>query len=287
MSFLLLLFLAWNDYEVIRVFPTTAQEEQGDFALVSPIMIKLHHDYLYVLDQGEHGVHVFDLQGNYQSFFGGEGDGPGQMNWPHYLTTSPEMIYIADGASWIHSFDTNHQFLGRKRMPEFPAAFEWMEEGFFVLPLPGRAPHTYAVYDQHWSRRDTIEDHLVTPYDNHRYTNFMKLVADDEMIYAVQEYGTAFRIFGLNGELTGKGDFGVTPLDDPEFREKEKEVYPTFSNLAVIQNHFISAYHGKGKITFLCFDTKGNLTKRNLFEARYLDVGRNEVLYPRSLAARL
>lgn len=51
---------------------------------------------IYVIDTGDHQIKVFDIDGGLLDAWGERGDGPGEFNFPTYVSISGEKLYVAD-----------------------------------------------------------------------------------------------------------------------------------------------------------------------------------------------
>ena len=69
------------------------------------------HNHLYVVDNRNHRVQMFDTNGNYLLQFGSEGASDGQLNSPQGVTVHNDKVYIADyNNKRISVFQTNGKF---------------------------------------------------------------------------------------------------------------------------------------------------------------------------------
>ena len=101
----------------ITLEPLVTYEIDADkFDLVVPRFMDFdHEDNLYILDTSIKKVHVWDDKGVYQTSFGGEGEGPGEL-----MLSTPvgdlavfkdEIIIVDESTAKIHFFDLKtHQF---------------------------------------------------------------------------------------------------------------------------------------------------------------------------------
>ncbi len=78
-----------------------------------PTDIAVLRDRLFVLDTLNFRVQVFDLNGHFQSMFGGPGDGGGHFARPKSLALHPDgLVFVSDVAfDNIQVFDTDGRFL--------------------------------------------------------------------------------------------------------------------------------------------------------------------------------
>jgi len=92
-------------------------EAAGGFALPSDVAVS--KNTLYVVDGSKHRVVAFDLDGRYRFQFGGQGSGPGQLNYPVGIDVAGDKIYVADsGNKRIQVFNNKG-----KALHSFPVKF--------------------------------------------------------------------------------------------------------------------------------------------------------------------
>jgi DNA-binding beta-propeller fold protein YncE len=70
---------------------------------------------LYVVDTGEHRIHIFERDGSLAGSIGQRGTGDGEFNYPTYLWRTAEgRLYVTDSLNFrIQSFDARGQFIGK------------------------------------------------------------------------------------------------------------------------------------------------------------------------------
>lgn len=253
--------LATDDsYSALPFFPTEAQMDEKDFAIVSPKQMLIHKDKLYILDQGEHGMHIFTTDGSWIKVFGGYGDGPGEMVWPHFASISDKGIMIADQSSLLHFFDLEGNYITRFRVIDFFYRFVSTSHGLFMLTLGSRTPYTWSVWDSDMNRLKSIDDTLSSPYNKSIEDRCMTLRYRDGLVYGLQCYDTSFRIFKENGELVKKTEFELTPMQDPEYQDMGS-IY-TYLTYDLFKQFLVVNYISLGKLKFLVFDMSGDLVNR-------------------------
>lgn len=84
----------------VRVFDPTGKAfgDLGETAkhLSNPVALAIHDDKLLVVDQGEHGVVVFDIKGKLIARWGKRGSGDGELMTPSAIAARDELVFIAD-----------------------------------------------------------------------------------------------------------------------------------------------------------------------------------------------
>lgn len=124
--------------------------DQGDLILGRPVYTEIDSDGNHlVMDLATFEIHVFDGNGTYQTTFGSQGEGPGEMQQPmRPILSKQDTLYISDNArrslivynrsgeyNWEHAYDIS-----------YPAA----EEGFpffSLTPTEAGYPIVYRVQD--------------------------------------------------------------------------------------------------------------------------------------------
>jgi hypothetical protein len=243
--------------KVVRIFPTDEQMQVHDFAVTSAKQIRYFQGRLYLLDQGEHGVHVFDVKGNWLSLFGGQGEGPGEMSWPHWMTANDETLFIVDQSSHIHEFDFEGNFRKKSPVIDFFFRFEYLDNGFFMATLNPKSDFAYATFDRDFRKIDSYTDTLPAITGKPRQDKRINIFHDGKAVYGLQKYGDAFRIFSSRGEIVKKGRMTATPLSDPN--HDDLWIFPSF---VMHQGHFIANIIDKGHLSFMVFTNEGQLVER-------------------------
>lgn len=73
----------------------------------------------YVLDQKAYKIYKFSPEGKLLLSFGNRGQGPGDMQRPHYICLTPEnRLAVCEEIDYVSFFDTKGNFLNRIRVPK-------------------------------------------------------------------------------------------------------------------------------------------------------------------------
>lgn len=123
---------------------------EGDLILGRPVYTEIDSDGNHlVMDLASLNIHVFDSEGTYRSSFGGQGEGPGELQQPmRPILSAQDTLYISDNGrrslvvyyrsgeySWDHAYDVS-----------YPSS----EEGypfFSLTPVETGFPIVYRVQD--------------------------------------------------------------------------------------------------------------------------------------------
>jgi tripartite motif-containing protein 71 len=85
---------------------------EGQF--LSPGAIAIDGNQVYVVDQGNNRLQVFDANGSFLRKWGSAGPGDGQFNAPSGLAVADGQVYVTDGLNnRVQVFDVNGAFLRR------------------------------------------------------------------------------------------------------------------------------------------------------------------------------
>lgn len=260
--------------ELVRVFPTDEQMTAEDFAVTRAKQIRFYRGHFYLLDQGEHGVHLFDFHGNYQKQFGRLGEGPGEMAFPHWMTAGEGSLFVVDQSSHIHEFTLDGRFLKKIPVIDFFFRFEYIDSRFFMVTLNPRSDFAYATFDRGFEKIKSFRDRLPEPTKIPIQDNRLHLSVDDGLIYILQQYGAGFRVLQPNGQMVAKGNTAVSPLDDPNY--DDRWIFPTF---AAYQGHFVANIVDRGHLALMVFSQAGALVKRIRIPLALPEVKPSEKLY--------
>lgn len=104
---------------------------------------------IYVLDNGNTRVQVFDSQGNYLRTIGSEGDGPGELRMPRALTVNSrgDVALFDIGQGRITVFDTNGEVLRDMLVQGAPNDVCLADNGFVYLAYGKRGPAAVQAFD--------------------------------------------------------------------------------------------------------------------------------------------
>jgi len=87
------------------------------------------------------------------------------------------------------------------------------------------------------------------------YDNQVRMNVYNKLIHCLQEYGTTYRIYNIDGKLLNEFDLEKNPLNDKEY--KKLNYYYAYQTFAVNENKIYSSYAAKGKIVIDVFDMTG------------------------------
>ncbi len=113
----------WLDSEIFRPFPK-------DFVTVAP------DHRVYVLNPDNFTITRISPSGTVAGVFAGRGQGPGEFLSPTFMSVLGDRLYVVESAgisAFIHSFDRDGKFLGKRTVPGeylrpriFPVTSGWI-----------------------------------------------------------------------------------------------------------------------------------------------------------------
>ena len=240
------------DDSMINVFPTESQMDNHNFVLVRAKDMTIANGKLYILDQREHAVHIFDLNGNYVKSFGFLGEGPGELSWPNTISVQNNRVLISC-KNGISLFDDNGTFLKRRSVMDFFYRIALTKKNFFYVS--NQSHNAFGIYSQELERIKSWGDSFQTNFSE-KYQFKNNMLYENGKIYVLQQYGVGFRVFDQDGSLSQKGNMDFDPHQDPEY--KELNYYYTFKAFAIHKEKWIASVCAKGKIRLHVFDREGH-----------------------------
>jgi hypothetical protein len=217
--------------ELISRFPL---KEQGIFLKTTPKIVVDISGNVYALDNKLHTIFKFDKNGNFVKKIGGNGQGPGELQYPFFISLGVEEIYILDNLG-VSIFDTMGRFTNRFRTFRLPRAMGVFK--FKVLLSEANSKKLITMYDQSGKMHNSFGDIYKVDHPllkrGGRYAlnvdfilNWGGIVCSEKYIYFVSSlFGAIFK-FDQSGNLIKKKE-----IEDVSFFEKNKKYY--FSNSTI------------------------------------------------------
>lgn len=266
MSFIAIavMFSFWNndlDLQVETIFPSeTVMEKHG---LWVDLPLQIHHDrnLLFLLDQKNHAVYLFDLEGKYLRTIGGPGLGPGELSYPFNITTTNDsQLVVVDNQSKAHFFNWEGEF--QKAVPILNPVIRLAATptGFLAGGLNLEKDLKFYYFDSQFNVHE-IDQH---PFEKDMGKPFYNLDHQirvvDESVYVLQRYDQHFRIFDTQGKLKRKGILEGDPFLEPGYDEMNISWY--FKLFEIYHGHWVCYYFDKGAVRFMVFDLTGRLVNK-------------------------
>ena len=276
-SLLIYSILTWvnvgNDHNFFSIegfFPTETQMDLENFVIINPKTFKIYEDEIYILDQGEHGLHVLDLKGKFIRFIGGEGVGPGELSFPHEFVIIKDKIILIDSSRHIHYFSLEGEFLYRYRTLELVYSMVDSGDNLFISTISPSSDYQFAILDWQGKKINSINDQMRSIDGNTKNDDKLNLKIHADKIYGLQNYGLSFRIYSRSGNLLAKGKSQISPHDDEGI--KNTGFFYTFMAFDVYNNHFVAAVPDTQALQFFVFNFQGILHHRVRIPLHHKDV---------------
>ena len=156
-------------------FGADEEKLEDEFLLASPERTVVVNDAgdVYVLDEMDLNVKVFDKNGESKTIFGGPGQGPGEFYGATYWQTiSPTGYLLVSGQNWFVVFSPDNKFKRNIRKTNNPVLNELLEENDW---RSSSMVTTYAIDDSHFLMRVTTRDNSdESLYPEHELLVYLK-----------------------------------------------------------------------------------------------------------------
>jgi hypothetical protein len=211
--------------ELIQQFPL---EEQEVFFKTTPKIVVDTSGYVYALDNMQHSLFKFDKNGNFIKKIGRNGQGPGDLQHPFFISLGENKIFISDNIG-ISVFDNMGRFINRFRAFRLRRAMAIFKDK--VLLSESNSKNLITMFDQSGKILNEFGDiyEVNHPLLNKggRYAmnvdliiNWGDIICSDKSIYFISSlFGDIFK-FDQNGNLIKKKE-----IKDVDFLEKNKKYY--------------------------------------------------------------
>lgn len=127
-----IIIYAFDGSQVDKINPTFF-----DLDFMSPYGFCILDDKIYITDSIFHRVLCFSIKGEYEFCWGNYGDTENEFNFPHYITSDDNFLYVKD--MWcIRKYDKNGIFinrwyLGQRNVPWWKGGFTFLDEYCYVI----------------------------------------------------------------------------------------------------------------------------------------------------------
>lgn len=247
--------------ELIKQFPL---EEQGVFFKTTPKIVVDNSGNVFALDNRQHALFKFDRNGNFKKKISRKGQGPGELQFPFFISLGEKNIYISDNTG-ISIFDISGRYLNRFRVFRLRRAMAIFKNK--VLLSESNSKHLITMFNQSGKVLDSFGDIYKVNHPllkkSGRYTlnvdliiNWGEIVCSDKYIYFISSlFGDIFK-FDQNGNLIRKKE-----IKEIDYLEKNRKFYFSASTINENKNrglplraYFNDALYFENKIYLLLMD---------------------------------
>jgi hypothetical protein len=121
------------ELKLIRSFPTTEQEEAGQYLPQPDSLARDRLGNYYIADQKASVIYKYDSSGKYVGQFGRPGQGPGDLSLPRHIEIFDDIIHVNDvGNMRTQYFDLKGQFIKTTRMFKSFVDLAFLQDGQIV-----------------------------------------------------------------------------------------------------------------------------------------------------------
>jgi len=106
-----------TELKLILAFPTTKQEEAGEYLSQPDSFVRDSRGNYYIADQKTNVIYKYDFSGRYLGLIGKPGQGPGDLYLPRHIETIDDVLIVNDvGNRRIQKFDLKGQVINSTRI---------------------------------------------------------------------------------------------------------------------------------------------------------------------------
>jgi hypothetical protein len=264
-SLALMLFLIFNVFsrDVINLrekfsFPKDNDMNNQGCILVTPINMINSDNMIYISDQSNSTIFVFDLNGNFIKKIGKKGQSPSEFSNQHSIDVLGNNIYIEDQGSFTFKiFDIKGKFLSFFRQDRVLRSFVIIDDKIFgqpnIRPLPlGKSTPIFIIYKLDGTQLKVIDDAFPkTQRDRFDYDNKVSIKRYKNQIHCLQKYGMQYRIYNIEGNK----------IKEFELQNHDKSIW-CLTSLYVTDNEIYAAENSDEFINVLVFDFDGKIKRR-------------------------
>jgi hypothetical protein len=245
--------------KIINQFPTYDQMVKGNFSIYGGRDFDIHKEYIYMSDHFGHTIFKFDLDGNYIKQFGQEGQGPGDLQYPHRIQVYHEKLYVTDNMnSRIQIFNLDGQPVKQIKLL---TAFSGMKLINDKLIIHNNADYakTKKIFEIYNLKGDLLfikkNKTLQSRYKDAILDSLLHLQISDGLLHGLQIYGTKYLVYDPNGRLVKEFELKSNPLEEKEYKKiKYLYTYPCF---CVYGEKIYAGVCWRGKLVIKVFNMEG------------------------------
>lgn len=279
------------ELQKIKCFPG---ENEDAVTLISPSSLYIDPGGdIFLVDQADHCIYVFNYEGRLQRIIGKKGQGPGELLFPRKIVGEGERVYIVDsGNSRIAKFETTGKYIDSFKV--FKSYYDCaVRDGRLYLTSMGQKEEKLVdVLDGHGRLLFSFGD----PPNEDYLLNWCKIAVDQERnIYIAFEHMPIIKKYSGQGQIMG--EFRVNhPMAEIQEKMNLRMSKKRGRGPAVAAVIIRSIVAGKGgffimrdypRMEVLFFDQHGRLRKNYWYEnldTVFYDIGvspdqENELFY--------
>lgn len=250
-----------KELKVSFEFPKNNDMDKYGCILITPINIINSNNRIYISDQQNSKIFLFDLKGNFIQSIGKKGQSPSEFSNQHSIDVTKNYIYVEDqGCFKFKIFNINGKFISSFKQDRVLRSFVVVHDRIFGQPninsvkIEKECP-IFIIYDLNGNQLNLISEEFPNSKRNRfDYDNFVNIKKYNNEIHCMQKYGMRYRIYNINGMKIREFD-----LQNPD---KNIWCLPSFY---VVDNEIFAAVNSDEYINVLVFDFNGKFKRRYKF----------------------
>lgn len=249
-------------FETLGTYPSDKEEEA--YYLNMPTDMAIDEKFIYIVDQNEHCILKIDLEGNFISRIGRQGQGPGEFSYPNSVATLGDNIIIYDNTRKFQILTKKGKYLSSFKVIEPVFDFEIFENNIYSLVInrvTGGSLTGHTLQGKRFFRKDL---NFQSRYKNFYQNNKAKVHLTNQKVTLLQVYHPS--LFTLENKKTPlkKLDFNFSPFSDETYLDTGyKYAFQDFVNLG---KEILTFYPGLGGLNWCLFSVEGKLLERGFLE---------------------
>lgn len=257
---------------ILNEFPNEKEIEKYNYVLYRGYF-HWDNEHIYFCSQPQNRVFIIDFNGNLINIIGKKGQGPGEFNLPLFNYYYNGRLYVTD--NWnarIQVFDKTGAFVRMIKLPDQLGGLIIINNKIILSHIPNIDEqrdrngnyHLLGIYDMNGNRERSIYSIFKSVYRIPSMDNAITIREYNGNIHCLQQYGTTYRIFDLEGNIIKNINLESDPLKNEDHkRTNYKFAYKTFCTDG---HHIYVPLDMYGKICICEYDMNGHLINRLISE---------------------
>jgi len=267
--------------KICRTFPTDEQNDKNRIIFQNALKFALSDEKVFVCDQREQAISIFDLNGKFIKQFGKPGQGPGEFSGPLFINYFKGKIYVTDrGSLRIQIFSEDGIYENAWNLLRFAGTGDIAEDRMMVMS-PNRKNEVNPdapIFDFLNLQGEIIKSipgnisKQSSDFGTMLKDNYVVIRAIQKEFHLLQVYGDIYRVYDAQGNKLKHVVLERNPLKNPDYKRMKFEyAYPTFD---VDQGQIFAHRINMGSIDVDVFDLNGKF-----LETYRCPIDKNEVCY--------
>ena len=268
-----------NNLKVVKKFPSEKQSYKFNY-----VLDRGHFDWdnekIYFCSQFQHRIFLLDFNGNLKYSIGRKGKGFAEFNLPLCPFYYKDRLYITDNFNGrIQVFSPDGQFIREIKLADILGGLVIINDKIILFKPTVKIPDNgrdgkyplIGIYNMNGDLENNIYTSFSSSYKEYANDCSITMRAVNNQIHCLQQYGTTYRIFNLDGQVVKDINLEYNPLQD-EDHIKAGYLY-TYKTFCTDGERIYAPVDLLGRICICVFNMRGELINRFIGEQNI----RNEV----------